>query len=59
MRGIIFKTIGLTLLFFILLQVAIAVFNNVNPWLGILMGVVVVLLLIYILIITFIPKNKE
>jgi hypothetical protein len=58
MRGIIFKIIGLALLFFVLLQVAIAVFNNVNPWLGILMGVVVVLLLICILIITFIPKKK-
>ncbi len=58
MRGIIFKTIGLALLFFVLLQVSIAVFNNVNPWLGILMGVVVVLLLIFILIITFIPKKK-
>jgi hypothetical protein len=59
MRGIIFKTIGFILVFLVLLQVAIAVFNNVNPWLGIIMGIVSILLLAYILIITFIPKNKE
>ncbi len=57
MANIIFKVIGLILLVVILLQVAIAVFNNVNAWLGILIGALTVLGLIYI-VVKLITKHK-
>lgn len=59
MKTIIFKTIGLILLFLVLFQVAVFTFNNFSPWLGILIGVAVVLAIVYILIITFVPNKKE
>lgn len=59
MKTIIFKTIGLILLFLVLLQVAVFTFNNISPWLGILIGVAVVLTIVYILINTFVPNKKE
>lgn len=57
MANIIFKVIGLILLVIILLQVAIAVFNNVNAWLGILIGALTVLGLIYI-VVKLVTKHK-
>jgi hypothetical protein len=59
MKTIIFKTIGLILLFLVLLQVAVFTFNNFSPWLGILIGAATILGMVYILIITFVPNKKE
>lgn len=57
MANIIFKVIGLILLVVICLQVAIAVFNNVNAWLGVLIGALTVLGVIYIAV-KILTKHK-